>query len=91
MKNTPLRTCIVCKNKFPKKDLIRIVRDKKNSQILFDKTGKMNGRGAYVCTDKSCIDKLYNLKIISYALNVNTTKENMSDVKEEIKHYIENK
>jgi len=44
----PVRTCIGCKFKRPKKEMIRIIRtpDKK---IEIDRTGKKSGRGAYIC------------------------------------------
>ena len=46
MKKIPQRTCIGCKEKKDKKDLIRIVKDK-DGNITLDRTGKANGRGAY--------------------------------------------
>jgi len=88
MNKTPLRTCIICRNKSTKKDLIRIVRDKKTNSVFFDKSGKANGRGAYICSKDECIDLISNIKIINNALNVNVTKADMDDVKEDIKKYL---
>ena len=50
MKNLPKRTCIGCNEIKLKKDLIRIVKNK-DGQITVDKTGKAQGRGAYVCNN----------------------------------------
>ena len=57
MKNVPQRTCMGCNNKKEKRELIRIVKNKEN-QIFIDKTGKAQGRGAYICNDEKCLDKL---------------------------------
>jgi uncharacterized protein len=44
------RTCVVCRKRRQHSELLRIVRTPEG-RILFDKTGRMNGRGAYVCGD----------------------------------------
>ncbi len=62
-KKTPMRMCIACKEMRPKKELLRIV--KSGEEIKLDKTGKANGRGAYVCNDKDCIAKLKKQKLIN--------------------------
>ena len=59
-KKIPLRTCVVTKEQLPKKDLLRIVRDKEYN-VLVDETGKVNGRGAYIKKD---LEVLQNLIII---------------------------
>ena len=66
-KTVPLRTCIACKSVKPKKELIRVV--KFNDQISLDLTGKKNGRGAYVCNDSSCIEKLKKNKLLNRAFS----------------------
>ena len=88
MKKTPLRTCIVCREKKEKRKLIRIVRDKENQTVFFDKTGKANGRGAYICGSDKCIETLGNVKMINNILNVNVKKEDMENVKEGIKKHL---
>ena len=55
MKNEPKRTCIGCNQIKLKKELIRIVKDKQGN-INVDKTGKANGRGAYICDNKECLE-----------------------------------
>ncbi|MDO5048044.1 MAG: YlxR family protein [Anaerococcus sp.] len=56
-KKIPQRKCIICGQLKDKKDLLRIVKNKEEG-ILIDNSGKKNGRGAYICKDKSCIDKV---------------------------------
>ena len=56
MKKQPQRTCMGCNEKKDKKDLIRIVKNKQN-EINIDKTGKLEGRGAYICDNITCLEK----------------------------------
>ena len=61
MKKIPQRTCIGCGEKKDKKDLIRIVKDKEGN-ISIDKTGRANGRGAYICDKIDCLEKAIKSK-----------------------------
>ena len=56
VKKIPMRRCVVCGNNFEKKNLLRIVANKEG-HVFLDKTGKANGRGAYVCKDIDCFTK----------------------------------
>ncbi len=55
-KKIPLRKCTGCTEMKPKKELVRIVRTPEG-EIHLDMTGKMNGRGAYICPDIACLQK----------------------------------
>ncbi len=57
MNKIPQRTCMGCNQKKDKKQLIRIVKNKEN-EISIDRTGKKEGRGAYICDDTKCLEKL---------------------------------
>ena len=61
MKNIPQRTCIGCNSQKNKKDLIRVVKNK-DGEISIDKTGKANGRGAYICDNVDCLEKAIKTK-----------------------------
>lgn len=61
MGKLPERTCMGCNEKKPKKELIRIVKNKEG-EINVDKTGKMQGRGAYICDNIDCLEKLIKTK-----------------------------
>lgn len=63
MKKLPQRTCVGCNTQKLKKDLIRIVKDKEGN-INIDETGKMNGRGTYLCKNKECLEKAIKSKKI---------------------------
>ena len=67
-KKVPMRTCIACRENKPKKELIRIV--KSGEDISLDFTGKKNGRGAYICNDKGCVEKLKKQKLLNRAFSM---------------------
>ena len=52
-KKIPMRMCLGCNTMKPKKELIRVVKNKQD-EIFLDKTGKAAGRGAYICPDAKC-------------------------------------
>ncbi len=67
------RMCISCRQMKNKIDLIRIV--KKNNEILIDKSGKLDGRGAYICKCEACIKKAEKSKAISRAFKMQIDDE----------------
>lgn len=69
VKKIPMRTCVVTKEKFPKRELIRIVRTPEG-EVKIDKSGKMNGRGAYLKLDREVIITCKNKKILNHHLEV---------------------
>lgn len=65
----PMRSCVITKEKLPKKDLIRVVRTPLN-EVVVDETGKCNGRGAYLKKDIEVINKARTSKILNRILEV---------------------
>ena len=65
-KTVPMRTCIACREMKPKKEMLRIVKTT-DGKIFADPTGKMAGRGAYICTAEECQKKLANKKLLHKA------------------------
>ena len=55
-KKIPLRMCLGCGEMKPKKELIRVVRNKEG-ELSVDLIGKKNGRGAYICKSRECFIK----------------------------------
>ena len=76
MKNRkiPMRSCVITKEKLPKNELLRIVRDP-NGMVIVDMTGKINGRGAYIKKDKEVLDKAKKSKILERILEVPLSDE----------------
>ena len=72
-KHVPVRTCVVCRQKDAKRTLTRLVRTIDGVQI--DPTGKLNGRGAYVCDDPACWERIVKTSILNRALKMNITDQ----------------
>lgn len=68
-KKIPLRKCLGCSEGKPKRELIRIVKNKEGD-IFVDLTGKANGRGAYICKNPECLEKAKKSKRLNKALEV---------------------
>jgi predicted RNA-binding protein YlxR (DUF448 family) len=73
-KKIPQRMCIGCQTMFDKRDLLRIVRTPEG-EILVDKTGKKSGRGAYICTNLECFNKIIKAKKLGKALKTSIPDE----------------
>ncbi len=78
-----LRMCVACRQSKDKRSLVRLVKDKEGN-INIDLTGKMNGRGAYVCKDKACFDKLKKTKALNRAFKTNISEEIIDALEKEI-------
>lgn len=74
MKNLPQRTCIGCNEKKNKKDLIRVVKNKEG-EISIDRTGKANGRGAYICDCIDCLEKAIKSKKLEKSFEMKIDNE----------------
>ena len=85
VKKIPMRTCVVTKEKYPKKELLRIVRCDDNL-VKVDITGKINGHGAYIKKDMEVLSKAQKTKALERYLECAIP----DSVYEEIKNIIEN-
>jgi uncharacterized protein len=72
-KHVPVRTCVVCREKADKRTLIRIIRTQHGIQV--DLTGKMNGRGAYLCDRAECWGRAMQSDILGQVLRMKLTDE----------------
>ncbi|NLK65674.1 MAG: YlxR family protein [Tissierellia bacterium] len=79
----PMRKCIGCMESFPKKELCRIVKTKEN-EIFFDSTGKLNGRGTYICKNTECFNKAIKSKRLLKALETEIPEDVLEAIKDEI-------
>ena len=73
MKKIPMRTCVVTKERLPKRELVHVVRS--SDGVTVDMTGKLNGRGAYLKIDKDVFEKARKSKILDKHLEVNVPDE----------------
>ncbi len=74
MKKVPQRTCMGCNAKKDKNELIRIVKNKQN-EINIDKTGKKEGRGAYICNNIECLEKVIKSKRLERVFEMKINNE----------------
>lgn len=73
-KRIPLRKCVACNENKPKGQLIRVVKNKEG-HLNIDSTGKMNGRGAYICSNMECLEKAKKNKGLNRALKIEIPDE----------------
>ncbi|ADD02453.1 protein of unknown function DUF448 [Thermoanaerobacter mathranii subsp. mathranii str. A3] len=83
-KKVPMRMCLGCQQMKPKKELIRIVRRAKDSIVQVDLTGKVPGRGCYICKDINCLEKAFKNRRLEKALEVPISDEIYEQLKREI-------
>jgi len=79
MKKIVQRTCTGCNAKKDKKELIRIVIN--NEEILIDETGKLPGRGAYICDNIECLEKAIKTKRLERTLKSNIDEKIYEDIR----------
>jgi len=83
LKKLPQRTCMGCNAKKEKKELIRIVKNS-NGEINIDPTGKMEGRGTYICKNEECLNKVIKNKRITKVFEKEITNETYERIREYI-------
>ncbi|MEI3604636.1 YlxR family protein [Pseudogracilibacillus sp. SE30717A] len=76
----PQRKCIVTNELKPKKEMLRIVRNKEG-EVFIDPTGKQNGRGAYISIDKDVFEQAEQQKVLEKVFQVKIDPSLYSDLK----------
>lgn len=79
-KHVPTRMCVVCREKGGKRTLTRVVRTPDGIQV--DVSGKMNGRGAYLCEQAICWDKAVTTEILGKALKMTLSADDRERLKQ---------
>ena len=77
-----MRQCIACRELKPKKEMLRIVKNKEGA-IFLDFSGKAQGRGAYICDDENCIKKLRKQRLINKVFSCEVDESVYSAIEEE--------
>ena len=73
-KKIPQRQCMGCRERMEKRQLIRVVRTP-DGQVQMDFSGKVNGRGAYICPKADCLKKAQKAKALDRALEITIPDE----------------
>lgn len=79
----PLRKCTGCGEMKPKKELVRVVKNKEN-EISLDLTGKKAGRGAYVCNSIECLKKARKIRGLERVLSCRIPDEIYNQMESEL-------
>ncbi len=82
-KKTPMRMCTACREMKPKRELVRIVKTPEG-EIKVDLTGKLNGRGAYVCKSNECLAKAEKINALSRAFSCQISAEIYAQLEKEL-------
>ena len=72
-KKIPLRSCVICRQKMDKRNLTRIVYNMETG-LSIDHSGKVNGRGAYLCQSLDCWQRARQSKMLDQALRVSLSE-----------------
>ena len=83
VKKIPMRMCTGCMEMKPKKELIRVVKNKE-VEISLDLVGKKPGRGAYVCKSTDCLEKAFKTKRLSRNLETTISQEIYDDLRKAV-------
>ncbi|MCL1895824.1 MAG: YlxR family protein [Clostridiales bacterium] len=76
----PMRRCTGCMTSFPKKDVVRFVA--RDGKPVIDLSGRMDGRGAYLCRSIDCFDLAIKKKRLARALGAAMTMEDIAELRE---------
>ena len=82
-KKIPQRQCMGCRERMDKRELIRVVRTPEGN-VQLDFSGKLNGRGAYICPKADCLKKARKAKALDRSLEVTIPEEVYDRLEREI-------
>ena len=82
-KKIPERMCVACREKKPKKEMIRVVRTAEGT-LAIDETGKAPGRGAYICPTLECLERARKTNAIGRAIECSVSEEAYEGLKRSI-------
>ncbi len=76
-----MRMCVSCRQMRPKKELVRVVRTPE-SGVVIDQTGRMNGRGAYLCPSAACLERAIKTRALDRALDTSIEQSVVQKLRE---------
>jgi len=82
-KKIPLRKCTGCGEMKPKKEMIRVLKTAE-TEIVLDKTGKKNGRGAYLCNSPECLKQARKSRGLERSLQIKIPDEIYETLEKEL-------
>lgn len=85
-KKVPMRKCVGCQEMKAKKEMIRVLKTE-DEGIILDKTGRKNGRGAYICYSKECLEKAVKNKGLERSLKQPVSEEVYEKLRGELEEF----
>ena len=82
-KKIPMRKCVGCNEMKSKKEMIRVLKTSEDEFVL-DATGKKNGRGAYLCVSKDCLQMVIKNKGLERSFKQAIPKEVYENLEKEM-------
>ncbi|XCP83939.1 YlxR family protein [Roseburia hominis] len=82
-KKIPMRKCVGCQKMKSKKEMLRVLKTSENEFVL-DATGRKNGRGAYLCFSKECLDEAIKNKGLERSFKQAIPKEVYENLSKEL-------
>ena len=87
IKKTPQRTCVACRTIGGKRGLLRIVRTPEG-RVVLDPTGRLPGRGAYLCREVACLSAAIKGNQIEHILKIKLSPEDREVLKKSLDQYM---
>ena len=85
-KKIPQRQCMGCRERKAKRELIRVVR-MTDGNVSLDFSGKLNGRGAYICPNAECLQKARKAKSFERSLETEVPEQVYERLNKELEGY----
>ena len=82
-KKATVRQCVGCREMFEKRELLRVIKTPEG-EIVLDKTGKKNGRGAYICSKLECFQKARKNRGLNRSLKMEIPDEIYNELEKEL-------
>ena len=90
IKKTPQRTCIACRTIGGKRGLLRVVRTP-DGQVVLDPSGRLSGRGSYLCREVACLAAAVKGNQIEHVLKVKLSPADRESLKNNLSEFIKEK
>ena len=85
-KKIPQRQCMGCRERKAKREMIRVVR-MTDGNVSLDFSGKLNGRGAYICPDPLCLQKAQKARSLDRSLETEVPEQVYDRLRKELEGY----
>lgn len=85
-KKIPMRRCVGCRDMKEKRELIRIVRQQ-DGILSVDVTGRLNGRGAYICKNPACLAKAQKARALNREFSVEISDEIYANIESQMEEH----